>query len=140
MHMYIIYVSQRKLYSIIYAYLYVFFLNIYKINNSGPLFQKCTGKKVSGRSYLMSLAAHLFGRVEFWISNIWCCFLQAGAVEKIEQIFNIQNSTRPNQWATEDIRYVIHSRCFFLFFLIFYSINSMEGSILDRLCRSNIQY
>ena len=46
------------------------------------------------------LAAHRFGRVEFWISNICCCFLQASAVVKIKT--NIQNSTRRNQWATEE--------------------------------------
>ena len=35
-------------------------------------------------TFLMSLVAHRLGRVEFWISNICCCFLQSGAVEKIK--------------------------------------------------------
>ena len=33
-------------------------------------------------SSLMFLVAHRFERVEFWISNICCCFLQASTVEK----------------------------------------------------------
>ena len=53
------------------------------------------------KTYLMSSAVYWFGRVEFWILNICCCFLLAGAVEKIKT--NIPISTRPNQWATEDI-------------------------------------
>ena len=39
----------------------------------------------------MSSAAHQFGLVEFWISNICCCFLQAGTVEKSKQIFKIRH-------------------------------------------------
>ena len=38
----------------------------------------------------MSSTAHQFGQVEFWTSNICCCFLQAGTVEIIKT--NIQNS------------------------------------------------
>jgi hypothetical protein len=34
------------------------------------------------------LVAHQFGRVKFRISNICCCFLQAGALENIKK--NIQ--------------------------------------------------
>ena len=59
-------------------------------------------------SKLMSSAAHRFGHVEFWKSNICCCFLQAGAVEKIKT--NIQTSTRQNQWAAEDIRTKLESK------------------------------
>ena len=50
---------------------------------------------------LLSSVAYWLERVKFWISNICCCFLQVGAVEKIKT--NIQNSTSPNRWATEDI-------------------------------------
>ena len=50
----------------------------------------------------MSLAAHPFGHVEFRITNIRCCFLQAGRVEKNETNIKLQNSPRPNQWAAED--------------------------------------
>ena len=35
-----------------------------------------------------------FGRVEFWISNICCCFLEAGGLEKVKKnihIFKFQN-------------------------------------------------
>ena len=39
----------------------------------------------------MSLVAHQFGRVEFPISNICYCFLQAIAVEKSKQIFEIRH-------------------------------------------------
>ena len=50
-------------------------------------------------------SAAQFERVKFWILNICCCFLQAGAVEKIKT--NIQYLTRPNWWAiaNEDIRH-----------------------------------
>ena len=41
--------------------------------------------------YNMSLAAHQFGLVEFWILNISCRYLQAGAMEKIKT--DIQNMT-----------------------------------------------
>ena len=51
----------------------------------------------------MSLAAHRFGCVEFWILNSCCCFVQAGAVEKIKTI--IQNSKPSNQWAVKDINF-----------------------------------
>ena len=46
-----------------------------------------------------------FGLVEFWISNVCCCFPQAGALEKIKskQILKIQNSTYPNQWAADKV-------------------------------------
>ena len=60
-------------------------------------------KKMFGQKQLMSSAAHQFGRVEYCISNICYYFLQADVVEKSKQIC-IQNSTRPNGWATEDIR------------------------------------
>ena len=50
---------------------------------------------------LMYSAAYRFGIVKFWILNVCCCFLQAGAVEKIKT--NIQNSVCPNQWPTKDI-------------------------------------
>ena len=36
------------------------------------------------------------------ISNICYCFLQPGAVEKVNT--NIRNSTCPNQWATKEIK------------------------------------
>ena len=52
----------------------------------------------------MSLAAHRFRPVKFWISNICCCFYQAGAEEKIKR--EIQNS---KDWkAAKDICAVNH--------------------------------
>ena len=43
-------------------------------------------------------ASHTFGLVECWISNTYCCFLKAGAIEKIKTntVFDIQHSTSPN--------------------------------------------
>ena len=52
---------------------------------------------------LMSLVAHQFGRVEFWISNICCCFSKDRRSEKI--ITNIQNSTIPNPWAKVNVKF-----------------------------------
>ena len=52
---------------------------------------------------LMYSAAYRFGIVKFWILNVCCCFLQAGAMEKIKT--NIQNSARTNQWAAKDINW-----------------------------------
>ena len=66
---------------------------------------KCVHKSFKNYStyFILSLVANRFGRVEFWILNlnIWCYFPQVGAVKKSNK--NIQNSTRPNRWATKDI-------------------------------------
>ena len=56
--------------------------------------------QISNFSNQMSSVAHRYG--EFRISNIFYCFLQAGAVRKIKT--NIQNLTPPNRCATMDIK------------------------------------
>ena len=55
----------------------------------------------------MSLVAHGFGRVEFCIPT--CCFLQAGAVEKIKT--NIQNLTLPLIKANIEKRVSLKNKC-----------------------------
>ena len=50
---------------------------------------------------LMSSAAHRFGRVEFWMFVL--IFSTAPGLIKQQQLFNIQNWTRPKEWATKDI-------------------------------------
>ena len=52
---------------------------------------------------VLSSTAHQFGHVEFWNYRIFVVIfsLQAVAVEKIKT--NVQNSTRPNRWAAEDV-------------------------------------
>ena len=49
--------------------------------------------------WLMSLVAHWFGRIEFWIFVV--VFYRQAQLKKIKT--NIQNSTSPNWWATKDI-------------------------------------
>ena len=56
---------------------------------------------------LESLAAHRCGRDEFRISKIdylFWFFQTAPAWGKHQQLTNIRNSTRPNRWATKDIK------------------------------------
>ena len=49
--------------------------------------------------WLMSLVAHWFGCIEFWIFVV--VFYRQAQLKKIKT--NIQNSTSPNWWATKDI-------------------------------------
>ena len=51
---------------------------------------------------LVSLAAHRFGHVEFRKSNICFDFFNCACLRKTST--NIRNSTRPNRWATKDIK------------------------------------
>ena len=62
---------------------------------------KKSSTRLSVETGLMSSAAHRFGRVKFWIFVL--IFYTAPACRKQQQIFDIQNSTRPNWWATKDI-------------------------------------
>ena len=54
----------------------------------------------------MSLAPLRFGRVEFRISNNCFDFFKCACLKKTTT--NIPNSTRPNWWATKDIRYAYY--------------------------------
>ena len=46
---------------------------------------------------LLCLVAHRFGRDEFSIFNICCCFFRQAQWKKSKQLFDIQNSTLPNR-------------------------------------------
>ena len=70
----------------------------------------------------MTSSPHRFGHVQCWISNICCCFLQAGPVKKIKT--NIQNLIWTNLMTCQDQKSVnFHS-----------SYNSLFSLKAERLC------
>ena len=69
------------------------------------------------KNHLMSSAAHRL----FWtcrILNICLDFFYCTCLQKQQQIFDSQNSTRPNRWAAEDISFLKFQLCSFLNFSI----------------------
>ena len=68
----------------------------------------------------MSLVAHRFGRVEYRIFVV--VFFRQAHLKKSKPMFDILNSTLPNQWATNDIKHKNYMPYFFFSYQLRYCI------------------